>query len=114
MKTYKIKIKAGGTFQNMGKESYPTLEAAMVDLKDIESVFKPHAVFLFCNERIVCKTGEHAGEFRDPFYKMADGANGLRNVANAKNDEHLAGLIRAAKNAINEIEDHLTSNYLWD
>ena len=114
MKTYKIKIKAAGTFQNMGKESYSTMEAAMVDLKDIESVFKPHAVFLFCNERIVCKTGVIAGEFRDPFYKMTDGAQGLLYVANSKNDERLAGLIRAAKNAINEIEDHLTSYYLWD
>lgn len=114
MKTYKIKIKAAGTFQNMGKDSYSTLEAAMADLKDIESAFKPHAVFLFCNDRIVCKTGETAGEFRDPFYKMADGAIGLSGIADAKKDAHLAKLIRAAQSAIDEIHVHLNSYYLWD
>ena len=114
MRTYKIKVKAGTSFQNMGKESYSSLGAALADIKELETFFKPHYLFLFCNDRIVCKTGESAGEFRDPFYQMGDAAVGLSDVAAAKMDAHLSELILKVQRAIDEVNEHLTSNYLWD
>jgi prepilin-type processing-associated H-X9-DG protein len=115
MKTYEIKIKAGaGSFHKMGQESYSSLEAAMVDLKDIETVFKPHAVFLFCDGHIACKTGIENGELRDPFHSMGDGFHSLAVVASGLNDPHLVSLMERVALSIKEINDHLDSNYLWD
>ena len=114
MKTYEIKIKsAAGCFHKMCQESYPSLDAAMVDVNEISVAFREHAIFVFCDGHIVCKTGVSSGEFREPFYKMTDGFHSFAIAACDHGDAHLARLAEAAARAIKEINEHLDSNYLW-
>lgn len=118
MKTYEIKIKsAPGSFHKMGQESYPSLDAALEDIKMVTEVFKPESVFLFCDGHIVCKTGNKIDSFRTPFYQIIVGFNALSeavNQSNASGDTHLCKLAENLSRSIVEINDHLNSNYIWD
>jgi hypothetical protein len=115
MKTYEIKIKsAPGSFHKIGHDAYHSLNAALKDVKLFSEAFKPESIFVFCNGRMVCKTENKNGSFRDPYYEMSDGFQSFSCAAVNSGDDRLVALAANVAKAINEITDHLNSNYLWD
>lgn len=53
-------------------------------------------------------------ELRKPYYDVADGMEGLKDVIREMGDTALSQLGYAVERALDHLRDHLNDNYNWD